>query len=164
MYCMVCFAMHFFSTPLTSVPSAFRFGGSCDHNGNNMDGIDIVADCSDAVAGMKPKVRDHYHAHRLSIWNRLIPKLHRAGAGGAALSRDHHLLEDFDNQVSTGRTFEVTVYSLGRRSSSHTRCKDAPKFSCFSEPLALDTSVPLQCFLHSCLYSYISSSSCPAIA
>lgn len=52
------------------------------------------------LAGMKPKVRDHYHAHRLSIWNRLIPKLHRAGAGGAALSRDHHLLEDFDNQVS----------------------------------------------------------------
>ncbi|XP_022647725.1 neuroligin-4, X-linked-like isoform X2 [Varroa destructor] len=50
--------------------------------------------------GMKPKVRDHYHAHRLSIWNRLIPKLHRAGAGGAALSRDHHLLEDFDNQAS----------------------------------------------------------------
>ncbi|XP_028968576.1 neuroligin-4, X-linked [Galendromus occidentalis] len=48
--------------------------------------------------GLKPKIRDHYHAHRLSIWNRLIPKLHRAG--GAALSRDHHLLEDFDNQAS----------------------------------------------------------------
>lgn len=27
--------------------------------------------------GMKPKVKDHYHAHRLSLWNHLIPLLHR---------------------------------------------------------------------------------------
>ncbi|XP_023233121.1 neuroligin-4, Y-linked-like [Centruroides sculpturatus] len=29
--------------------------------------------------GMKPKVRDHYHAHRLSFWNHLFPKLDRLG-------------------------------------------------------------------------------------
>lgn len=27
--------------------------------------------------GTKPKVKDHYHAHRLSLWTHLIPQLHR---------------------------------------------------------------------------------------
>ncbi|KAL1471095.1 hypothetical protein MTO96_023874 [Rhipicephalus appendiculatus] len=48
--------------------------------------------------GTKPKVRDHYHAHRLSVWTQLIPKLHRAGGGD--VPRSHHLLEDFDDAAS----------------------------------------------------------------
>ncbi|CAN7996040.1 unnamed protein product, partial [Ixodes hexagonus] len=46
------------------------------------------------MLGTKPKLRDHYHAHRLSVWTQLIPKLHRSG--GADVPRSHHLLEDFD--------------------------------------------------------------------
>lgn len=28
---------------------------------------------------MKPKVKNHYRAHQLSVWLRLVPELHRAG-------------------------------------------------------------------------------------
>ncbi|OQR69015.1 neuroligin-2-like [Tropilaelaps mercedesae] len=48
--------------------------------------------------GMKPKVKDHYHAHRLSLWTHLIPQLHRPG--GAEVGPLHHLLEDHDNPLS----------------------------------------------------------------
>ncbi|KAG0410927.1 hypothetical protein HPB47_011953, partial [Ixodes persulcatus] len=50
------------------------------------------------MIGIKPKLRDHYHAHRLSVWTQLIPKLHRSG--GADVPRSHHLLEDFDDPSS----------------------------------------------------------------
>ncbi|GFY61682.1 neuroligin-2 [Trichonephila inaurata madagascariensis] len=45
--------------------------------------------------GSKPRVRDHYHAHRLSFWLNLIPTLHRAAA--SETTTNHHLLEDHDN-------------------------------------------------------------------
>ncbi|GFT59122.1 neuroligin-4, Y-linked [Nephila pilipes] len=45
---------------------------------------------------LKPKVRDHYHAHRLSFWLSLIPKLHRQGSATEVASQ-HHLLDDHDN-------------------------------------------------------------------
>ncbi|XP_022670080.1 neuroligin-1-like isoform X3 [Varroa destructor] len=48
--------------------------------------------------GTKPKVKDHYHAHRLSLWTHLIPQLHRPG--GAEVGPLHHLLEDHDNPLS----------------------------------------------------------------
>jgi neuroligin len=32
-----------------------------------------------ACAGMKPKMKNHYRAHQLSVWLRLVPELHRAG-------------------------------------------------------------------------------------
>ncbi|XP_064456167.1 neuroligin-4, Y-linked-like isoform X2 [Ornithodoros turicata] len=48
--------------------------------------------------GTKPKIRDHYHVHKLSLWTQLIPKLHRRG--GIDVPRSHHLLEDFDDPAS----------------------------------------------------------------
>lgn len=30
-------------------------------------------------AGMKPRMKNHYRAHQLSVWLRLVPELHRAG-------------------------------------------------------------------------------------
>ncbi len=39
---------------------------------------------------IKPKTRDHYHAHRLSYWLNLLPQLHTAGPSSA---EEHHLLE-----------------------------------------------------------------------
>ncbi|CAN7995863.1 unnamed protein product, partial [Ixodes pacificus] len=47
---------------------------------------------------MKPKVKDHYHAHRLSLWLHLIPQLHRPG--GPEVVPAHHLLDDHDNPLS----------------------------------------------------------------
>ncbi|GIY54563.1 neuroligin-3 [Caerostris darwini] len=48
---------------------------------------------------MKPKIRDHYHAHRLSFWLSLIPKLHRQGVTPDVASQ-HHLLDDHDNPLT----------------------------------------------------------------
>ncbi|KAG8187917.1 hypothetical protein JTE90_002932 [Oedothorax gibbosus] len=47
------------------------------------------------LIGLKSKVRDHYHSHRLSFWLHLIPSLNRPGEGN--LSYDHHMLEDHNN-------------------------------------------------------------------
>jgi neuroligin len=45
--------------------------------------------------GLKPKVRDHYHSHRLSFWLNLIPRLHHPGEEQVYLR--HHLLTDHEN-------------------------------------------------------------------
>lgn len=29
--------------------------------------------------GLRPKIKNHYRAHQLSVWLRLVPELHRAG-------------------------------------------------------------------------------------
>ncbi len=47
---------------------------------------------------MKPKVRDHYHSHRLSFWLHLIPRLHKPGEEDIYLR--HHLLQDHENPSS----------------------------------------------------------------
>lgn len=47
---------------------------------------------------MKPKVRDHYRAHRLSFWLNLIPQLHRPGS--VSVIPQHHLLDDHNNPLT----------------------------------------------------------------
>lgn len=54
----------------------------------------------------RPKVRHHYRAHKLSVWLRLIPEIHRAGAGTSSLQ--HHLLDRHDDP----ETFEGRVRPL----------------------------------------------------
>lgn len=43
---------------------------------------------------MKPRLKNHFRAHQLSVWLRLIPELHRAGmedvVGRHNLFRNHH--------------------------------------------------------------------------
>ncbi|XP_054157875.1 neuroligin-4, X-linked-like isoform X2 [Oppia nitens] len=50
------------------------------------------------MLGLKPKVKDHYHSHRLSFWLNLIPRLHNAGEEQIYLR--HHLLTDHENMAS----------------------------------------------------------------
>ncbi|XP_054158657.1 neuroligin-4, X-linked-like [Oppia nitens] len=50
------------------------------------------------MIGMKPKVRDHYHSHRLSFWLQLIPDLHKPGDEDVYLR--HHLLQDHENPLT----------------------------------------------------------------
>lgn len=47
---------------------------------------------------MKPRIRDHYHAHRLSYWLNLIPRLHDSSDGNTSIQ--HHRLPDHDNPYS----------------------------------------------------------------
>lgn len=53
---------------------------------------------------MKPRLKDHYHAHRLSFWLNLIPTLHRSASSLETASR-HHLLEDHDNPYTYDGVF-----------------------------------------------------------
>ncbi|XP_055715412.1 neuroligin-4, Y-linked-like [Phlebotomus papatasi] len=46
-------------------------------------------------AGMKPRMKNHFRAHQLSIWLRLIPELHRAGMEDV-IAR-HNLFRNHDN-------------------------------------------------------------------
>ncbi|KAG8199767.1 hypothetical protein JTE90_000860 [Oedothorax gibbosus] len=61
----------------------------------------------------KPRLKDHYHAHRLSFWLNLIPTLHRsASAAEETASARHHQLEDHDDP----RTYDGV---FRRRPPSH---------------------------------------------
>lgn len=44
---------------------------------------------------MKPRMKNHFRAHQLSIWLRLIPELHRAGMEDV-IAR-HNLFRNHDN-------------------------------------------------------------------
>ena len=50
---------------------------------------------------MKPKVKNHYRAHQLSVWLRLIPELHRAGMDDTKTK--HNLFRDYaDKNIYDG--------------------------------------------------------------
>ncbi|XP_076323980.1 neuroligin-4, X-linked-like isoform X2 [Tachypleus tridentatus] len=63
--------------------------------------------------GMKPRVRDHYHAHHLSFWLNLLPSLNRAGAGEVHF--EHHRLHDYNNPSS----YDGTIRSHLSSSTQH---------------------------------------------
>ncbi|XP_043469223.1 neuroligin-4, X-linked [Leptopilina heterotoma] len=46
--------------------------------------------------GMKPRVKNHYRAHQLSVWLRLIPELHRAGMED--VEPRHNLFKGYSDQ------------------------------------------------------------------
>ncbi|XP_055926942.1 neuroligin-4, X-linked-like isoform X2 [Argiope bruennichi] len=64
------------------------------------------------LAGTKPRVRDHYHAHRLSFWLNLFPQLHASTA--ATVSPEHHLLDDHDNLQSYDGAVRQVPFSLSK--------------------------------------------------
>ncbi|TDG39690.1 hypothetical protein AWZ03_013887 [Drosophila navojoa] len=53
--------------------------------------------------GMKPRIKNHFRAHQLSIWLRLIPELHRAGMEDVIarhnLFRNHDDMELYEGPV-----------------------------------------------------------------
>ncbi|XP_053601645.1 neuroligin-4, Y-linked-like isoform X2 [Plodia interpunctella] len=46
--------------------------------------------------GMKPKLKNHYRAHQLSVWLRLVPELHRAGMED--VTARHNLFKNHNEQ------------------------------------------------------------------
>ncbi|XP_022241701.1 neuroligin-4, X-linked-like isoform X1 [Limulus polyphemus] len=57
--------------------------------------------------GTKPKVRDHYHAHRMSLWLHLIPKLDKSDI---SVPPYHHLLDDHNkHELYDGIVRQVPV-------------------------------------------------------
>ncbi|BES95370.1 Carboxylesterase family [Nesidiocoris tenuis] len=49
----------------------------------------------------KPKIKNHYRAHRLSFWLNLVPDLHKPGGDDVPPSH-HQLLDDKDHHVGPG--------------------------------------------------------------
>lgn len=47
------------------------------------------------ISGMKPRMKNHFRAHQLSVWLRLIPELHRAGMEDVMLR--HNLFRNHDD-------------------------------------------------------------------
>lgn len=56
-----------------------------------------------SFTGMKPRMKNHYRAHQLSVWLRLIPEIHRAGMKDVVakhnLFRNHNDPELYDGLV-----------------------------------------------------------------
>ncbi|XP_076312497.1 neuroligin-4, X-linked-like isoform X1 [Tachypleus tridentatus] len=50
------------------------------------------------IIGMKPRVKDHYHAHQLSFWLHLLPALNRTSSED--INFEHHRLHDYNNLLS----------------------------------------------------------------
>lgn len=55
------------------------------------------------IIGMKPRMKNHFRAHQISIWLRLIPELHRAGMEDVIarhnLFKNHDDMELYDGSV-----------------------------------------------------------------
>ncbi|CAL1265206.1 unnamed protein product [Larinioides sclopetarius] len=64
------------------------------------------------MLGIKPKIRDHYHAHRLSFWLNLFPQLHATSS--VTVSPEHHLLDDHDNLQSYDGAVRQVPFSLSK--------------------------------------------------
>jgi len=55
------------------------------------------------IADSKPKLKNHYRAHRLSFWLNLVPDLHRPG--GPDIPASHHLLNSQDEAEASQRSY-----------------------------------------------------------
>lgn len=72
---------------------------------------------------MKPRVKNHFRAHQLSIWLRLIPELHRAGMEDVIakhnLFKNHDDLELYDGPVKPDSLLKLSFLeeSLKKRNN-----------------------------------------------
>lgn len=61
---------------------------------------------------MKPRMKNHFRAHQLSIWLRLIPELHRAGMEDVIarhnLFKNHDDLDLYDGPVKPDSIQKLT--------------------------------------------------------
>ncbi|XP_047507655.1 neuroligin-4, Y-linked-like [Pieris napi] len=64
--------------------------------------------------GMKPRMKNHYRAHQLSVWLRLIPEIHRAGMKDVIakhnLFRNHNDPEMYDGLVRADPLTRANYY------------------------------------------------------
>lgn len=75
---------------------------------------------------MKPRMKNHFRAHQLSIWLRLIPELHRAGMEDVIarhnMFKNHDNTELYDGPVKpdslTRMTFLDANGVVGRRANT----------------------------------------------
>ncbi|CAH1117825.1 unnamed protein product [Phaedon cochleariae] len=85
--------------------------------------------------GMKPRMKNHFRAHQLSVWLRLIPELHRAGMEDVVarhnLFRNHNSADLYDGAVRPDPLSRVSYYDptmelIRRRPNTSLTALDAP--------------------------------------
>lgn len=80
--------------------------------------------------GVRPRTKDHYRAHYLSLWMRLVPELHRAGASSSSLR--HNLFQDHNNSklyegvVRTDPRYLSTNDDIARSSTASSKTQQDP--------------------------------------
>ncbi|KAJ3653561.1 hypothetical protein Zmor_012804 [Zophobas morio] len=84
---------------------------------------------------MKPRMKNHFRAHQLSVWLRLIPELHRAGMEDVVarhnLFRNHNNADLYDGAVRPDPLSRVSYYDptmelFRRRPNSSLTSLDTP--------------------------------------
>lgn len=84
---------------------------------------------------MKPRMKNHFRAHQLSVWLRLIPELHRAGMEDVVarhnLFRNHNSADLYDGPVRPDPLSRVSYYDptmelIRRKSNSSLTSLDPP--------------------------------------
>ncbi|KAI7815487.1 neuroligin, partial [Rhyzopertha dominica] len=85
--------------------------------------------------GMKPRMKNHFRAHQLSVWLRLIPELHRAGMEDVVarhnLFRNHNNADLYDGPVRPDPLSRVSYYDptmelVRRRSNASITSLETP--------------------------------------
>ncbi|XP_067638484.1 neuroligin-4, Y-linked isoform X2 [Eurosta solidaginis] len=66
----------------------------------------------------KPKLKNHYRAHRLSFWLNLIPDLHKPG-GDNVPAAHHQLRDDSDDELDNNIASDATIKPLNPPYSPH---------------------------------------------
>ena len=80
---------------------------------------------------MKPKVKNHYRAHQLSVWLRLIPELHRAGVEDVELK--HNVFrEHTDFKIYDGLVRPDILSSIEKEFYKRNSTTEAPSSTDFS--------------------------------
>lgn len=86
------------------------------------------------VPGMKPRMKNHFRAHQLSVWLHLIPELHRAGMEDVVarhnLFRNHNNADLYDGPVRPDPLTRTSYYDptmeLRRRPNSTLASMETP--------------------------------------
>jgi hypothetical protein len=104
-----------------------------------------------SISGMKPKMKNHFRAHQLSIWLRLIPELHKAGMEDViarhnlfknhddmslydgpvkpdSLSRLSFLEDSFKRRGGGNSSLDLALFNGKQRNSSHFLIKLTNRF------------------------------------
>ncbi|CAH1110292.1 unnamed protein product [Psylliodes chrysocephalus] len=85
--------------------------------------------------GMKPRMKNHFRAHQLSVWLRLIPELHRAGMEDVVarhnLFRNHNSADLYEGAVrpdplSRLNYYDPTMELIRRRTNSSITTLESP--------------------------------------
>ncbi|XP_055695140.1 neuroligin-4, Y-linked-like isoform X1 [Lutzomyia longipalpis] len=98
--------------------------------------------------GMKPRMKNHFRAHQLSIWLRLIPELHRAGMedviGRHNLFKNHDNMDLYEGVVKPDSLSRLSLFeeSYKRRSGNSNDTLTLGGITTM-EPLSLTTCMPV---------------------